>query len=63
MATLFTRSHYRECFGGRGEKELYEVNWSARQAQNCDDLMFWEAAENIQAHHLTLLNIYPSESV
>jgi hypothetical protein len=61
VATLFTRSRCPDFFGGRGEKELCEVNWSARQVPNRDGLMFPEAAENIQPHHLMLLNIYPSE--
>lgn len=63
MATLFTRSHYREFFGGRGEEELCEVNWSARQAPNRDGLMFSEDAENIKPQHLMLSNTNPSESV
>jgi hypothetical protein len=47
-------------FGGRGEEELCEVNWSARESQNHGGLMFLEAAKNIQPHHLLLLTMYSS---
>ena len=36
-------------FGGRGEEELCEVNWSAREAQNRDGLMFSEASREHSA--------------